>query len=81
MPARNELIPLARAAQMCPVPPHPGSVWRWCRFGVQTGGGEKFYLKYKRVGGRIYTTAKDLEDFLASLANADSKYFMPVMRL
>ena len=46
--------------------PHVSTLWRWCRKGVR---GTR--LEYAKLGGRIVTSAKALNEFAAALAAAD----------
>ena len=69
------LISLAEAAKIAPGRPSTNCVWRWCRKGVLSRGGERIRLQHQRVGGMIFTTAVWLEEFGSALAEADTKYF------
>ncbi|HNO80378.1 MAG TPA: hypothetical protein PKN33_20215 [Phycisphaerae bacterium] len=71
----NPLITLAEAAKIAPGRPSTNCVWRWCRKGVLSRGGERVRLQHQRVGGMIFTTAAWLEEFGRALAEADTKYF------
>lgn len=72
----NEYLTLGQAASMLPNRPGATCVWRWCRHGVlPRGSAKRITLQHVRVGGRIYTTARWLEQFATRLAAADSGYF------
>ncbi len=71
----DNLISLAEAAKIAPGRPSTNCVWRWCRKGVLSRGGERIRLQHQRVGGMIFTTAAWLEEFGRALAEADTKYF------
>ncbi len=73
--ATNEYITLTDAAKIAPGRPSTNCIWRWCRRGVLSRGGERVRLQHVRVGGMIYTTAAWLEEFGRRLAEADAKYF------
>jgi hypothetical protein len=69
----TEYITLNEAAALCPPSPdiravgikrHPASVWRWCRRGILTRDGHRLRLKHVRLGGRYFTTARHLQEFL-----------------
>ena len=61
--------------------PSANCIWRWCRRGVLSRGGERVRLQHVRIGGRVYTTARWLEEFGRRLAEADAKYFdLPLTR-
>ena len=53
----KDLITLAEAARIAPARPSTNCVWRWCRKGVLSRGGERIRLQHQRVGGIIFTTA------------------------
>ncbi len=71
----ENLITLAEAAKIAPGRPSTNCVWRWCRKGVLSRGGDRIRLQHQRVGGMIFTTAAWLEEFGHALAEADTKYF------
>lgn len=71
----DEYITLTDAAKIAPGRPSTNCVWRWCRRGVLSRGGERVRLQHLRIGGMIYTTARWLEEFGRKLAEADAKYF------
>jgi hypothetical protein len=47
--------------------PCVSTIWRWCRKGVRGT-----HLEYARLGGRIVTTTRAINDFVNALAAADS---------
>lgn len=71
----ENLISLTEAAKIAPGRPSTNCVWRWCRKGVLSRGGERIRLQHQRVGGMIFTTGTWLEEFGRALAEADTKYF------
>ena len=71
----SPLITLTEAAKVAPGRPSTNAVWRWCRRGVLSRGGDRVRLQHLRVGGKIFTTAAWLEDFGRALAEADTRYF------
>jgi predicted DNA-binding WGR domain protein len=73
--AAENLITLTDAAKIAPGRPSANCVWRWCRKGVLSRGGERIRLQHQRVGGMIFTTRTWLEEFGRALAEADTKYF------
>lgn len=73
--APEDYITLTEAANIAPGRPSANCIWRWCRRGVLSRGGERVRLQHVRIGGRVYTTARWLEEFGRRLAEADAKYF------
>ncbi|MCO6436785.1 MAG: DUF1580 domain-containing protein [Phycisphaerae bacterium] len=71
----SDYLTLAEASKDVPGHPHVSCVWRWCRKGVKTRGGQTIRLEHCRLGGRIFTTAAWLADFGQRLAEADAEYF------
>lgn len=71
----NPLISFSAAARLCPEPLHPNAIWRWGRRGLMTRGGRRIHLKLYRVGGRLYTTERDLFAFFEAVAQADQEHF------
>ncbi len=61
---RKDLISPAAAARLLPSRPHASTVWRWHLRGIKG-----VRLKTLVVGGRRYTTAAFLEDFVARLSD------------
>jgi len=62
----EKLLDLATAARLLPRRPHVSTLWRWARKGLKG-----IRLEYRRVGGRVYTTAEALDRFGATLAALD----------
>lgn len=60
---REELLSLAQAARLIPSRPHVSTLWRWCGRGVRG-----VRLRTVIVGGRRYTTAAYVADFVAELS-------------
>ncbi|MCC6284283.1 MAG: DUF1580 domain-containing protein [Phycisphaerales bacterium] len=73
--AAAEYIGLADAAKLAPGRPSTNCLWRWCRRGVIARGGERVRLQHVRAGGKIFTTAPWVDEFVHRLASADEKYF------
>lgn len=71
----TELITLTEAAKIAPGRPSTNAMWRWCRRGVLSRGGERVRLRHVRVGGQLFTRLEWLEEFGAKLAEADARYF------
>lgn len=74
-PAATKLITLTQAAKIAPGRPSTNCLWRWCRRGVLSRGGERVRLEHRRVVGKIYTAPQWLDDFGRRLAEADSRHF------
>lgn len=68
-------ISLTDVAKYAPGRPSANCVWRWCRRGVLARNGERIRLKHVRIGGKIFTTRRWLDDFGRGLAAEDAKYF------
>jgi len=75
MHEQEQLITLTEAAKNIPGRPSTNCVWRWCRKGVCSRTGERIRLQHARIGGKIFTTAKWLEEFGQRVAAADAEYF------
>ena len=71
----EQYIRLGQAAQIAPGRPSANCIWRWCRKGVLSRGGERIRLQHVRIGGKIFTTAAWLHEFGKRLAEADTEYF------
>jgi len=71
----EQFLTLTEAANIAPGRPKTNCIWRWCRRGVLSRGGQRVRLQHVRIGGMIYTTARWLEEFGRELAEADAKYF------
>lgn len=72
---QKNFITLGQAAQLAPTRPSANAVWRWCRRGLKARSGKRVYLKHVRVGGRVFTTAEDVNRFFVELAEADREHF------
>lgn len=68
-------LSLTDVAKIVPGRPSANCVWRWCRRGVLARSGERIRLRHVRIGGKIFTTRRWLEDFGRELAAEDAKYF------
>ncbi len=71
----EEHITLTEVAKTLPGRPTANCVWRWCRRGVLARNGERVRLEHIRLGGRIFTTRRWLDQFGSALAEADARYF------
>lgn len=71
----EERITLTEVAKTLPGRPTANCVWRWCRRGVLARNGERVRLEHVRLGGRIFTTRRWLDEFGRTLAEADTRYF------
>ena len=71
----NEQITLTQVAKMVPGRPTANCIWRWCRRGVLARNGTRVHLQHVRLGGRILTTRRWLDEFGKALADADAQYF------
>lgn len=71
----DELIPLSAAAKAAPGRPSANAIWRWCRKGVRSRGGEYIRLRHVRLGGRVFTSLAWLAEFGEQLAAADAQHF------
>ncbi len=69
------LITLTEAAKITPGRPSTNCLWRWCRRGVLSRGGERVRLEHRRIGGKIFTAPDWLEEFGRKLAEADTRHF------
>ena len=69
------LITLTEAAKITPGRPSTNSLWRWCRRGVLSRGGERVRLEHRRIGGKIFTSPTWLDEFGRNLAEADTQHF------
>lgn len=75
MHAQTEHITLTEAAKITPGRPSTNCLWRWCRRGVLSRGGQRIRIEHVRIGGKIFTTAVWVEQFGKALAAADAGYF------
>jgi hypothetical protein len=71
----NALITLTEAAKLMPGRPSTNCLWRWCRRGVLSRGGERIRLEHRRIGGKIFTAPDWLDEFGRKLAEADTRHF------
>lgn len=74
-PGADERLTLSQAARIAPGSPTPNCVWRWCRRGVLARAGGRVRLQHVRIGGKLFTTARWLDEFGQRLADADAAYF------
>ena len=75
MHAKDEHITLTEVAKISPGRPSTHCLWRWCRRGVLARSGQRVRLEHLRIGGKIFTTGRWVEDFGKALAQADARYF------
>jgi len=71
----NALITLTEATKITPGRPSTNCLWRWCRRGVLSRGGERVRLEHRRIGGKIFTAPDWLDEFGLKLAEADTRHF------
>lgn len=71
----EQRITLTEVAKTTPGRPTANCIWRWCRRGVLARNGERVRLEHVRLGGRIFTTRRWLDEFGRALAEADARYF------
>ena len=71
----DERVTLSQAARIAPGKVSPNCIWRWCRRGVLSRMGERIHLQHIRVGGKLYTSPRWIEEFGERLADADAAYF------
>jgi hypothetical protein len=74
-PSIGVWITLGQAGQRLPGRPSACTIWRWCRKGIRSRGGDRIKLTHVRLGGRILTTAEAVADFGQRLAEADVAHF------
>ncbi|MGD8453621.1 MAG: DUF1580 domain-containing protein [Phycisphaerae bacterium] len=70
----EDYISLAQAAQRTPSRVSPATVWRWARRGVKSRIGKMIQLQHVRVGGRVFTKQRWLDEFFAAVAAADLEH-------
>lgn len=63
---QEQFLTLTQAADLLPTRPHVSTLWRWARKGLKG-----IRLEYRRMGGRVYTSAQALDRFGARLAALD----------
>jgi hypothetical protein len=68
----NNPITLTETAKLSPGRPSANAVWRWCRKGVKSRAGHRVRLDHIRAGGKIFTSQEALQQFFASVAEADA---------
>jgi len=71
----DERVTLSQAARIAPGGVSPNCIWRWCRRGVLARTGERVRLEHVRIGGKLYTTPRWIDEFGRRLADADAEYF------
>ncbi len=71
----SQLITLTEATKITPGRPSTNCLWRWCRRGVLSRGGERVRLEHRRIGGKIFTASQWLDTFGQKLAEADTQHF------
>ena len=72
---RDGYLTLVEASKLTPGHPSTQCMWRWCRKGVKSRGGGRIRIQHVRMGGRVYTTAKWIEEFGKRLADSDAEHF------
>ena len=71
----DEHLTMTEAAKIAPGRPSTNCIWRWCRRGVLARTGERVRLQHVRIGGKIFTMARWLDEFGSHLAEADAVHF------
>ena len=71
----QDYISLAQASKLCPGRLSIQSIWRWCRKGIKSKSGERIHLEHYRVGGKLYTTENDLQNFFKNVTESDKLHF------
>ena len=71
----EQLLSLTGATRVAPGDVSPNCIWRWCRRGVLSRSGDRIRLQHIRIGGKLYTTARWIEEFGQRLAEADASHF------
>ena len=71
----TDYLTISAAAKIAPGQPHLSAVWRWARRGILTRAGGRVFLKHIRAGGRVFTTARWLDDFYAAIEDGDLPHF------
>ena len=69
---QNELLSLSEAGKRLPHRPAPSTIWRWIRQGIPAGN-ERIYLRYVRIGRRVFVPAEALEEFVEQMTLADKE--------
>ncbi|MBX3441227.1 MAG: DUF1580 domain-containing protein [Planctomyces sp.] len=69
---QQEYIPLPQASAHIPGSPHRSTPVRWALHGLHIGG-QIIRLRTVRVGGRRFTTAVWIEEFLAACDGRDQQ--------
>jgi hypothetical protein len=72
---REGYLTLMEASKLTLGQPSTHCMWRWCRKGVKSRNGERIRIQHVRMGGKIYTTAKWIEEFGKRLADSDAVHF------
>jgi hypothetical protein len=75
MHEQTEHITLSESAKITPGRPSTNCLWRWCRRGVLSRSGQRIRLEHVRIGGKLFTTTRWVEQFGKALAQADASYF------
>jgi hypothetical protein len=75
MHEQDNHITLTEATKVTPGRPSTNCLWRWCRRGVLSRSGQRVRLEHIRIGGKIFTTSRWVEEFGKALAKADASYF------
>lgn len=73
--AARDFLTLSQAARLTPGKTSPNAVWRWCRRGVLARTGQRVHLQHVRLGGKLLTTRRWIDEFGERLADADKAYF------
>jgi hypothetical protein len=74
-PTLDRPLSLTEAAKLAPGRPSTNCIWRWCRRGVMARSQERVKLEHMRIGGKLFTTPRWMNEFGRRLAAADAHYF------
>jgi hypothetical protein len=73
-PHDDQLLTLAEAARLLPVPVHPSALWRWATRGVEVDG-ERVRLRVLRFGRKLMCYRRDVFAFGEALGEAHAARF------
>ncbi|MFP4192936.1 MAG: helix-turn-helix domain-containing protein [Candidatus Hydrogenedentota bacterium] len=66
----HDLMDMSEAAAALPHRPNKSTIWRWCRQGVVING-KRIFLRYQKIGRRVFIKVEDLEEFIKASTDAD----------
>ncbi len=59
LPADEARVTFQEAASLLPGRPHPTTLWRWCRVGL-----DGVFLEYEKVGRILFTSREAIQRFV-----------------